>query len=137
MADEHKAVPVPPSALIPVGGTNFASMTDISQLQQLESSAPAFHRNILHALKASGKIRGDTAQISDEQLVGAVQERSKPRTIKCGKGSVVIDSVQRRKGTIVKLNAGYTKVTHTPVHRVCDKNGDVWLAKETNLKVLI
>ena len=52
------------------------------------------------------------------------------------RGAEVRDVKERRKGIIIQASVGYTKKSRTPVHRVADKHGDVWLAKEKNLELL-
>lgn len=51
------------------------------------------------------------------------------------KGATVKDSNLHRKGIIIKANAGHTRKSHSPVHLICDENGDTWLAKEKHLKL--
>ena len=133
MADETKPVPVPSSSLIPVGGTNFSSMNDISQLQSVEAQAPAWHSSTIARLKAAGKIREETIQ--PEQFKQAVSvQQSKVTTF--GTGARVMTS-EGKKVTIIQASAGYTKKTKTPVHRVANKAGKTWLEKETNLTLLL
>jgi hypothetical protein len=131
---ENKPVPVSSSALIPVGGRNFASMTDASQLDSLKASAPAFHNAIDRALKVQGKVRDmDSIQeIKSKQYY--TPKRVEPKGFVTG--APVIDN-EGRKLTIIHASAGHTKKTHTPVHRVVNKRGESWLAKETDLSLRV
>lgn len=130
MSEYKGSVRCEASSLIPVGGNNFYSMRDVSQLNALESSAPAFHRAVVNGLKASGKVRG-------EDVVEAATVIRDPRPKKkFGTGAKVRDKEKRCKGIIIQANAGYTRKTNIPVHRVADSNGNSWLAKQSNLTVI-
>jgi hypothetical protein len=126
MSNDFKPVPVPASALIPVGGTNFANMNDIRELRSLEESAPAFHRNITRSLVAAGKVRENNVEL--EQLHN--------RPSKFGLGAIVKNKMGKQV-TIIQVSAGHTKKTNTPVHKVADKKGNVWLEKESDLKLIL
>lgn len=129
MANEHKPESVSPSALIQVGGTNFASMRDSSQLASLEASAPAFHRQVLNAIKGSGKVR-------DTEVAETMFASVKKLSNKITNGVTVKDNVRKTKGIVIQAKAGYTKKSKTPVHRIADRQGNSWLAKETDLKII-
>jgi hypothetical protein len=130
MSDYKGAVRCSPSDLIPVNGNCFANMSDVAQLQSLEASAPSFHRRVVDALKASGKVRGE------DVLENATVIRDPRPRKKFGIGARVRDVEKGRKGIIIHASAGYTKKKHTPVHKVADKNGNIWLAKQTNLELI-
>lgn len=136
MAD-HKPEPAPPSALIKVGGTNFASMTDASQIDSLKASAPSWHNNITEALKAQGKVRPEDPVVAMAQH----QSRSVAKRISAvqgfRRGAPVIHRETGKKLTIIHASVGHTKKTNTPVHRVADKQGNVWDIKETLLKLRV
>lgn len=128
MADDKdwKPVPIDSSALIPLGEkvTNFASMTSV---------------NDLRTMKARAVGHPDPAPHLEDNAVGrSMQERipltRKPKEIPLSKGVTVYDKLMKKKGVIIKANAGETKKTHTPVHRLADARGDSWLAKSTDLK---
>ena len=130
MADETKAVPVPASALIPLKGTHFCNMGSVDDLRSAISAAPPPDQSVPRSFLASGV----------EQSVHIARVNIQPRKIEklqCGRGAYVRDTRLGKKGTIVKMNAGYTKKTHTPVHKIRNQRGDEWLAKETNIEVLI
>ena len=137
MADETKPVLVSPNALIKVGGNNFMNMTDASQLTSLEQSAPAFHRRVVDALKASGKVR------AEDPIVAQAQRHSQPefyrpqqQKMRFTTGAIVQNKAGKRL-TIIKASAGHTRKNNIPVHRVADKNGKVWLERENDLKLLV
>ena len=132
MADT-KPEPAPSSALIKVGGTNFASMTDASQIDSLKASAPSWHNNITEVLKATGKVR-------PEDPVVAMAQRGyvpKKEVMKFRTGAPVLHLATGKKLTIIHASVGHTKKTKTPVHRVADRNGNVWDIKETLLKLRV
>src|SRR5258708_7613578 len=131
MGKDWQPEKVSASSLIPVGGTNFANMNSVSQLNSLQDLAPGFHRATLDALKASGKVREDPLQVEH------VTVRPSRILKNFGHGARVKDSKEGRKGVIIHANAGYTKQKHTPVHRVADSKGKSWLAKETDLKLIL
>lgn len=129
---EWKPEPVAPSSLIQVGGTTFSSMRSAADLASAEASAPTWHRAALNAIKAQGKVREETQFTEDGQTV-IIPRR--PKAIFCT-GARAIDRTYRKKVTIIQCKAGYTKKTKTPVHKVVDKAGNVWLAKQTDLELL-
>jgi hypothetical protein len=130
---EHKAVPVSPSALIPVGGSNFFNMHDVNDLNTLIAQAPPDHQMLNRAIIAQGKIHG-TAQDAEQAITGRIIQRPKLTTFK--KGAIARTS-DGKKVTIIKANASYTRKTHAPVHRVADGRGKVWLEKQTDLELLL
>jgi hypothetical protein len=132
MADnEFKAEPVSPSALIKVGGTNFASMTDASAIDTMRASAPAFHSNVDHALRASGKVRDEGFETKQTFVT-----RQHGKTAKMFKtGAPVIHVETGKKLTIIHASVGFTRKSRTPVHKCADKNGNVWDIKESKLKL--
>src|ERR1700751_1421432 len=101
-----KTQTIPASSLIPVGGNNFQKMTDASQLSSLEASAPAFHRSVLNALKAAGKVREDEKLV--EMMKGRREQVTEGPRMGFRTGSPVIDK-QGRKLTIIHARAGHTK----------------------------
>ena len=128
---EHSAVPVSPSSLIKPGGTNFSSMQSLDDLHRAESKAPDFHRRTLDALKATGKVRDDGTQ--QRSAMPSSVTPTKPRGFKIG---VRVMNKAGKKLTIIQAQAGYTKKTKTPVHRVADRQGESWLERETDLQLL-
>lgn len=134
MSNEWKAVPVSSSELIRLGGTNFFNMQSVQDLQTVESTAPAFHTRVLNALKASGKVRDDGTHYDATLPIHAPINRQMNNF---GRGARVYDRTKSVKCTIIHANAGYTRKTRTPVHRVADRSGDTWLAKESELKLLL
>lgn len=133
MADnDHKADPVSPSALIQVGGTNFSGMRGVDQLRSVEASAPAFHGAALRSLIKNGKVRDDTVQ--QERVSNVVVPKSSK--LKFGLGAIARTS-DGKKVTIIQASAGYTAKSKTPVHKVADRNGRVWLEKESNLRLVL
>jgi hypothetical protein len=135
---EGKPIPVRPGEstnLIQVGGTNFASMNSVEALNSMEASAPSWHRATMDRLKAAGKVREENIQPEQfEQRQSQVMLRDSIKTF--GQGAIV-KNAEGKKLTIIKASAGYTKKTRTPVHKVADKAGNVWLEKETNLKLIL
>ena len=128
MGDDWKAEKVSSSALIPVGGTNFASMNDASQIDTLRMTAPGIHHSLDRAIKASGKHIEELAVPQQERILLPVKRKAS-----FGVGTRVINA-KGRKLTIIQANAGYTKKTRTPVHKLADTNGNIYLEKETDLK---
>lgn len=131
-----------PSSLIKLEGKNFFNMTSAEDLSFIEASAPAWHTRMLHALKASGKIREDQVMAPDPSNRGYVRNMQATRhEKKFTRGTLckVKDDGERpgKKVTIIHASAGHTKKTHTPVHLVADRNGDTWLERETNLKLIV
>lgn len=132
MTDENKAVPVSPSALIPVGGSNFFNMQDLDQLRSMEASAPAWHGNSVRNMIANGKVREENNN-PEHLITGRAQAKDLPTF---GIGSRVRNK-EGKKATIIQAVAGYTKKTNTPVHKVSDKKGNIWLEKQTNLELIL
>ncbi len=134
MSEEWKAERVDSSSLIQVGGTNFFNMRGVQELQSLEASAPALHRRMLAALKASGKVRDDGTHETEYLPSHASAQRSK---IGFGNGARVFDLKRRVKVTIIYAKAGYTKKTKTPVHRVANRDGESWLVRQDEIKLIL
>ena len=127
---ETKAVPVSPSALIPVGGSNFFNMQNVSDLQSLEAQAPPFHQAINRAIIASGKAREEDYQPEHVTV-------RQPKAIPTFGVGAQARTREGKRVTIIQASAGYTKKTRTPVHKVADKRGNVWLEKESNLDLML
>jgi hypothetical protein len=136
MADEKKGEIIPPSALIKVGGNNFASMTDASQLSSMESAAPPFHRTVLNALKASGKIREDQVITNTIRQSPANRNLLAKKILRYVTGARVRNK-QGKKLTIIQASCGHTKKNKIPVHKVANKDGDSWLERENDLELLL
>lgn len=139
---ENKPERCSPSALVPLRGNNFYSMRNVESLAAMEGSAPEFHRRAMNGLIASGKVRDNDDPSIETTSRSTVVERlnrlSSPVTIKrlfFAEGVKVKDTQEGRKGIIIKASVGHTKKHKIPVHRVSDANGDIWLAKETNLRI--
>jgi hypothetical protein len=126
-----------PCAAPSLGGSCFANMRSSADLDSLCASNPfaADHEARLNRIKARGRIKA-------EQKAGIRQPRinefiSAPvRVHGFSRGATVKDVNLRRKGIIIKANAGYTAKTHKPVHTVCDEDGNTWYAKEKDLRLL-
>lgn len=135
MADKEYKGPirVGRSSLIPVGGRNFYNMHAVEDLDTLERDPAAnWHRGLMQGLKASGKVRDDSV-MEEATRVRVVPDH---RNRKISRGANVKDRKTRRKGIIIAAAVGYTKKSKTPVHRVADKNGNSWLAKQSDLELL-
>lgn len=130
MGDDWKAEKVSASELIPVGGTNFASMTDASQIDSMRMTAPGEHRFLDNAIKAQGKHKAELAVPHQERIIIPPQ-----RKLAFGVGSRVVNQ-SGKKLTIIQANAGYTKKSKTPVHKLADKSGNIYIEKQTDLKLL-
>lgn len=128
MAD-HKTVPVSPSALIPLGGKNFSNMRSVQDLRSLQASASGMHG----AMDPTSRLKKDTEVSS--VVIPARQQMKTAK--KFANGVIVQDKRMRRKGTIIQASAGHTKKTKTPVHQLADREGNAWLAKESDLDVLL
>lgn len=135
MADDWKAERVAPSAILPPAKSSIMAMDSVNDLNAAESSAPGFHRRVLDALKASGKVKSPHAEDFEEREPVSIH-RDPIRTARIERGSDVRDIKTKRRGIVIKACAGYTKRSHTPVHRIADRHGDTWLAKSTDLRVL-
>src|SRR4051812_42131814 len=121
MAEEWKAVQCTPNSLIQLNGvTNFASMRSAQELSTLEATAPAFHHRVLSALKAGGKVR------AEENIQPQRSYETRGQVIKASfrQGASVKDTKEKRKGVVIQAAAGYTKKSHTPVHRIADNKGN-------------
>lgn len=118
-------VPAPP-----IGGTCFQNMQSVADLDATCRSAPGDHAVITARIKQLGKVRAETKQGTRPRNITV-----KAQHLTFTKGATVKDVKTGRKGIIIKANAGYTKRSHTPVHTICDENGDTWLAKEKYLKL--
>lgn len=132
----------------PAGGTCFANMNTVEDLQSCCDMNPeaAFHNLATRRIIAMGKVRGEQRRSGEE--VGEVPNfdiKPAPRAINkvklnvkahnvFARGMSVKDRTNGRKGVIIHANAGYTKSSHTPVHRICDNKGNAWLAREDHLK---
>jgi|HubBroStandDraft_2_1064218.scaffolds.fasta_scaffold257881_2 hypothetical protein len=124
--------PISSSRLVKVGGNNFANMRDASQIDTLKAAAPAFHGNIDHALKASGTVRAPDPVVEAAMYRTQQQKRE---ILGFTKGAPVKHLETGKKLTILQASVGHTKKTRTPVHKVVDKEGNVWLEKESKLKL--
>lgn len=135
MADDWKPERVSSSSLIPINGSNFYNMRGVQDLQSLEGSAPAFHRRMLEALKASGKVRDDGTH---QEVESIPSHASAPRRRKgIGNGARVMDLKRGIKVTIIHANAGHTKKSKTPVHRVANRDGETWFLREDEMKLIL
>lgn len=112
-------VPAPP-----IGGTCFQNMQSVADLPINPSAEDAS----LARLRRKGILRSEGQSAPRRVTV-------KAHSFGFSKGATVKDVKTGRKGIIIKANAGYTKRSHTPVHTICDENGDTWLAKEKYLKL--
>lgn len=138
MADEKKGELVSPSALIPVGGNNFSKLTDSSQLSSMEASAPPFHRSVLNALKATGKVREDqvisrASQPDRNTGYDTIPVRKKLKFVNGAR----VKNIEGKKLTIIQASCGHTKKSNIPVHKVANKKGESWLEKENELTLLL
>jgi len=141
-------VPAPP-----VPSNTFASMNSVEDLSTMVKMNPAagLHNAATRTIIAHGKVRGDQRRIMEEgeflsepefEIPVMSPPRPQSRIVKAQRvnkqkftrGMEVKDVSVRRRGVIIQCSVGYTKKSRTPVHRVCDSNGDVWLAREDNLK---
>ena len=126
-------------AALPAKGNCFAAMQSAAELDMMCSQAPEDHRIITESIKRMGKVRGEE---SFQEATGAEVINTRPKkkvkaqALGFGHGAMVKDVKERRKGIIIKANAGYTAKTRQPVHRIADEDGDTWLAKESNLKLI-
>jgi hypothetical protein len=118
----------------PLGGICFQNMQSVADLDSTCATAPGEHTMITERIKAMGKVREARRQgvrMSDREV-----DVPRPRRMTFSNGATVRDVKSRRRGIIIKASAGYTKKTHSPVHKLCDENGDTWLAKEKDLKLI-
>lgn len=131
MAEEYKGpTPVSRSSLIPIQNKCFYNMQDASELDAMEHDpGAAWHRRALDGLKAQGKVRDDSV-LEESSGVRVIRD---PKNKHFRTGSQVVDNDKQKKGIIIAASVGYTKKRKTPVHRVADKRGKTWLAKETDL----
>jgi len=111
----------------------FASMQSVADLDMACASAPGDHQIILERIKRMGKARAQ----------GNGEVRTKPkrtitleatRTNGFSTGATVRDR-EGRKGIIIHANAARTQ-SGKPVHRIADKRGRSWLAKQSHLTLL-
>jgi len=131
---EHKTERISASALIPVGGDNFYNMRGPEDLEMLKMSNPniGFHEQTRRLFG----VKEDTKAGLFE--AGASQVRSPRSSILLGfsDGARVRDTKKKKKGIIIETNVGYSKKKRIPAHRVSDKNGNTWFAKESDLDLL-
>jgi hypothetical protein len=120
-------VPAPPAR-----GNCFANMQSAADLDMMCSSAPEDHRLITERLKQMGKVRGEEKMGMRPRVITSV----KARTSGFGNGATVKDLERRKRGIIIKANAGYTAKSHKPVHKIADEDGNVWYQKEKHLKII-
>lgn len=129
---EWKAEPVSASSLIPVGGTNFASMKDASQLRSVQASAPPMHRQY---------DRASTGGALEDNEVGRSALQRVPMNNRVlnnfGLGAAVHDNNKQRRGVIIQASVGTTRKTKTPVHKISDSRGKTWNAKQSDLKLIL
>jgi hypothetical protein len=118
-------VPAPP-----IGGTCFQNMQSVADLDATCRCAPGEHNVINERLKRIAKVRAEAKQGTQPRTVIV-----KAQHFTFSKGATVKDLSTGRKGIIIKANASYTKKSHSPVHMICDENGDTWFAKEKHLKL--
>jgi hypothetical protein len=117
---------VPPPSL---GGVCFQNMHSAADLQSVCAQAPEGHTLITNRIRAMGKARAESSQPLPPRITVKAERQTFTR------GSTVKDLKTGRRGIIIKANASYTAKSHSPVHRICDENGDTWLAKEKHLKL--
>jgi hypothetical protein len=118
----------------PVRGNCFAAMQSASELDMMMASAPEDHRLITEKIKRMGKVRDDSSGPGAEVIV--TKRKVKAQVFDFGFGAMVKDTKERRKGIIIRANAGYTAKSHKPVHQVQDVKGNSWYAKESDLKLI-
>jgi hypothetical protein len=133
MGNDWKAEHVEPSAILPPASKSIARYNDVNDLNRAQNSAPGFHRRLLDAMKASGKVRSPHEEDFQQERVTIHRD---PRATRIERGSEVRDTKTGRKGIVIRANAGYTKKSHTPVHEIADRNGNSWLQKTKHLKLL-
>src|SRR5260221_462658 len=117
------------SQLAPGASTSFSRMHSAADISSAVASAPDFHSRVFAGLKAQGSIRDDSVASSPARQ----QATSRRAYIK---GARVQHKETGKKLVIIKANAGYTKQSHTPAHRVADNKGNVWDIAETKLRLL-
>lgn len=131
MAD-WKPEHVSSSSLIQLEGTNFQNMHSVDDLRSIQAGASSVHR-AWDAPVTGGKVSdGYDPPPRRVNFVSPVRIK----TMIFSSGAKVQDNKKDKKGVIIQMNAGYTQRTHTPVHRVADKQGNSWLAKQTDLDLL-
>ena len=118
---------VSPGSLIQ-GGSRSLSKVDPRSLQ---ASAPAWHEAALNALIRNGRAVPPQQQ-SREEVVGDIVVPRKRFEV----GARVMHRESGKRLTIIKANAGYTNKSHTPAHRVADREGNTWVVPETKLKLI-
>jgi hypothetical protein len=129
-----------PCAAPSLGGTCFANMRSAADLDSLQASNPfaADHQARMNRVIARGRIKAEQkAGIRPSRINEFIS--APPRRVvyaSFSQGATVKDINLRRKGIIIKANAGYTAKSHKPVHKVCDEGGNTWYAKEKDLKLL-
>jgi|ERR1039458_3866248 hypothetical protein len=137
MADKAgKPIPVRPgesTKTITVGGTNFASMNSVEQLQNMMAFAPPTD-HITRALLASGKVREIPDPLALQPM--HVGNNVGKGLSHFGKGATVRNKAGK-KLTIIRASVGHMKKAGVDVHKVADKEGNVWLEREDNLKLLL
>lgn len=115
--------------------TCFANMRSAADLPL----SPASHDEMTRRIVAAGKIRSSQRSESEygsdyvppRQVVARAEKRNS-----FARGTKVRDVNTGRKGVIIQASAGHTKKTKTPVHRVSDKYGNSWLARQDDLITL-
>lgn len=119
-----------------IGGMCFQNMRSLDDLKAACSTAPATHQQAMDWVISHGKKRGD---FEPPRRVEKPQPRAQV-TISAARsftrGRYCKDKVSQRKGIIIHANAGYTRKTNQPVHKLADKNGNSWLAKQKDLILL-
>jgi hypothetical protein len=124
-----------------IGGDCFANMQSAAALDQLCASNPnaAYHNQITERIKMRARILAEKkAGIRRPRREEAFEPAPARRIVHASfsMGATVKDLKTRRKGIIIKANAGYTAKSHKPVHRISDSDGNMWYAKEKDLKLL-
>jgi len=114
-----------------VRGMCFANMTNVNDLVAMRAMAPSEHQMEDNRFMTIAATRGKAGRVNPARNITVKAEH-----LTFSKGASVKDKKTGKRGIIIKANAGYTAKTHAPVHRLADDNGDSWLAKEKDLKLL-
>ena len=137
MTTEWKPDPVSASSLIQVGKDNsnyrsLANITSMDQLLSIEASAPSFHTSAMRALETAAKMRQRNSNDEETQQIVSRHHIQREPKAEFGRGAKVVNKEGKRL-TIIYANAGVTRKSKTPVHKVADRKGNTWLEKQSNL----
>jgi hypothetical protein len=132
MGNDWKPERVDSGWLIPGAKNSFSQASSVADIQMMEAEAPPDHRVFTDAIVASGKVR---APVQREEVDLVRPQKVKPKVFARGARVTAISGKGRgKKLTIIKANVGETNKTHTPVHRVADEDGNVWLEVESKIQ---